>query len=662
MSAGAGIASLGQSLLLTTTIIAFVGMILPTYFRRKHPLFGLRFAQINLTFLGVCILGSLGLLMYGFLSSDFSIRTIVMNSSELDPIMYRLSAVWSHHEGSLLLWVFTLTLFGVVFALVKTPGATDFQKVTMLSWYHGLIFGFLIFLILLSNPFEVMDVIPHKGLGLNPLLHDPSMTFHPPTLYFGYIGFAVPFVMAIGLLRRGPHVDPPRHSLDSAALKSLQLWTYIPWVFLTFGITAGSLWAYYELGWGGFWAWDPVENASLLPWLSSTAALHAMVKALAKARKNPQNTQQNLLLSVLSLSLLTWLLSLFGTYLTRSGIVASVHGFAQDDERGFFLLVFIAVLSIGVLPYLFSALKTRFFSSDNQAHKSRNRFSKHTLITLHIGIMVVSICVLLIATLSPLFLDAVVSEDFYNLIFVPIALAMLGFMILVFFKTWGDTSKKTSIFRRYLPSINLGLLGVAIILYQESFEPSLNSVFAVFGIGLSLVLVGISIQHVWRLKKVTVTTVAHAGFAVLVLGVSMNWLYKEDQQFWLKEGDSAFLAHYEVLYEGTTRINSPHYDKEQAILRVINPLGDRVATLTPETRLYHSQNALISKTSIRHRYYAHIYAVLGPQMKTGERSIRLLFQPFVDLIWIGGLLMALAGGITVFSLVRRRSSKQAYRK
>ena len=679
------LADFGESLLLSLTIISFIGWLAPFYFRRKLPLFGLRFAQINLGFITAGIVSAFGLLVYAFITTDLSLKTVALNSSVHDSFVYRIVALWSNHEGSLLLWLMCMCGFGLSFALFPTPGVTTNQKVTMLAWFHFIAFGFFLFLVSLSSPFAVLDVKPHKGLGLNPLLHDPSMTFHPPTLYFGYIGFVIPFIMGLGLCKSNNSCKTSQQSqaaplskevVSKEAVRTLKLWTYIPWIFLTFGITAGSLWAYYELGWGGYWAWDPVENASVFPWLLATASLHSYRNFIRESY--PKKSQA---LSILLLSFSLWLMSLLGTYITRSGIIASVHGFARDDERGFYLLIFISCLVILACVYFLRAVFT--MASPNtritaELHPTRGilaGLTKKSLSSLHVKIMVCLTVVLILATLSPLFATGALDVDFYNKIFVPAALIMCFAMIFVTYVKWKPLQGDWwSILKPRLLPINLGLLVVAVMLYRQSFEPNLWSLYSVVGAGTALWLLAAILQKFWydlshyrkkpknsgqkrsrsSLQQNLVVHCAHAGFAFLVLGVSLNAFYKQDHHIWANEGEAVKLFPYEIMFRGVTKTSSSLYDQEQATIYVQNLLGDHVATLTPQTRLYHTQNALVSKTSLHQKHLGHLYAILGPQLETGERSLRILYQPFIILIWVGGMLMVIAGMLaTIVSLMRR---------
>ncbi len=623
------IVDLGHSMLLAAFIVAAIGTIVPLLIARRSTLLGLRFAQINGGFLLFLLLGAFAALAYAFVTSDFSLKIVTLNSEASETLMYRLVALWGNHEGSLLLWIVTLTLYIVLFSFSGRGIVTHQDRTRMLSVLSAILWGFLLFMLWTSNPFETLKVTPHKGLGLNPILQDPSMTFHPPTLYFGYIGFVIPFAMAVGFLWRG-HFKREHASW-------LRLWTLIPWVFLTFGVAAGSLWAYYELGWGGWWSWDPVENASLLPWLASTALLHAI---------GSYRRTGTLKLWCLFLGLLTYLTSLLGTYITRSGVVASVHGFAKDEQRGLYLLIFTGLLAFSSL-LLFAVRAPKMRVKTPVIYPALSGF-----INLHIYGFLFVIAVLVVGTLYPVFGEATVTESFFNTSINPLALGALFLMGLATFVGW-QPAPLWSLLRKHLLPLNLGLLVIAVLIYQETIEKNAENLIAIFALGLSLwVLVASAIA--WVKKRSHAMMLAHIGFAVCVMGMSSDALFKEEGNLWLLPGESETFAGYTFVFENLQYEKSPNYINEVATVGVFNFKGDSVATLKPETRFYGTKGALVSKTAIIQRYWAHLYVVLGPMLETGQRSLRVFYHPLVVLIWLGGALMSLAGGVALLGYLRRR--------
>lgn len=628
------IPELGHSLLLTALVIAVVGAIAPLFIARKSTSLSLRFSQINAVFLLSLLLGALGILAYAFVVSDFSLKVVTLNSEAAEPLMYRLVALWGNHEGSLLLWVATLSLYVSVFAFSGRGIATDQDRTRMMSVLSAVVFGFLLFLLSTSNPFESLAVTPHKGLGLNPILQDPSMTFHPPSLYFGYIGFAIPFAMALGFLWRG------HFKKEHAAW--MRLWTLIPWSLLTFGVTTGSLWAYYELGWGGWWAWDPVENASLMPWLVGTALLHAI---------GSYRRTGSLKLWCLFLAILAYLTSLLGTYITRSGIVASVHGFAKDEQRGLFLLVFMGVLAMFSLAlFVWRAFKMR--SQIPVAYPARSYF-----MALNIYGLCAVLLVLIVGTLFPVFGGGILAESFFNAMVNPLVLPVLFLMGLVTFMGWKPRKIWQGLRVNLLP-LNLGLLLIAILMYQEDLEKNFLNLVGIFAVGLGM-WVALASAKSWLKKREHVMMLAHIGFAVCVMGMGIDSLFQREENLWLKPGESKAFAGYTVALSHVQEHTYPTYINEVATLGIFNFNGDLVVEMHPETRLYKAQQVLVSKTAIAPRYWAHLYAVLGPQLETGQRSIRLFYHPFVALIWLGGFLMALAGllGVALYFIRRLKSPK-----
>ncbi|HBN22716.1 MAG TPA: hypothetical protein DD412_05705 [Holosporales bacterium] len=625
------IVDLGHSMLLAAFIVAAVGTIVPLMIARRSTLLSLRFAQINGSFLLFLLLGSFLSLAYAFMTSDFSLKIVTLNSEASEPLIYRLVALWGNHEGALLLWIVTLTLYVVLFSFSGRGIATHQDRTRMLAISSAILWVFLLFMLWTSNPFETLKVTPHKGLGLNPILQDPSMTFHPPSLYFGYIGFVIPFAMGVGFLWRGHFKKEHAHWM--------RLWTLIPWSFLTFGVTAGSLWAYYELGWGGWWSWDPVENASLLPWLASTALLHAI---------GSYRRTGSLKLWCLFLSLITYLSSLLGTYITRSGVVASVHGFAKDEQRGLYLLSFTALLAF--LSFLLFAIRAyRMRSNSAVIYPTLSSF-----VTLNIyGFLFVSL-VLIIGTLYPVFGEATVTESFFNTSINPIALAALFLMGLATFVKWKPAPLWPLLRTRLLP-LNIGLLVIAILMYQETLEKNAENLIGIFALGFSLWVL-IASAMAWVKKRAHSMMLAHIGFAICVIGMSSDALFQEEGTLWLGAGESDTFAGYTFVLENIQQNEASNYINEVATIGVFNFKGETVATLKPETRLYGTKGALVSKTAIAQRYWAHLYVVLGPMLETGQRSIRVFYHPLVMLIWLGGGLMSLAGGVGLLGYLRRRSS------
>ncbi len=624
------IVDLGHSMLLAAFIVSAIGAIVPLMIARRSTLLSLRFAQINGSFLLFLLLGSFAALAYAFMISDFSLKVVTLNSEVSEPLMYRLVALWGNHEGSLLLWILTLALYVVLFSFSGRGVATHQDRTRMLAILSAILWGFLLFMLWTSNPFETLAVTPHKGLGLNPILQDPSMTLHPPSLYFGYIGFVIPFAMAVGFLWRG------HFKKEHAAW--MRLWTLIPWSFLTFGVAAGSLWAYYELGWGGWWSWDPVENASLLPWLSSTALLHAI---------GSYRRTGSLKLWCLFLGLLTYLTSLLGTYITRSGVVASVHGFAKDEQRGLYLLTFTAVLAtLSFLLFVVRAYKMR--SKEPVIYPALSGF-----VSLNIYGFLFVIIVLIVGTLYPVFGEATVTEAFFNTSINPLALGALFLMGGATFVGWKPAPIWPLLRTRLLP-LNLGLLVMAVLMYQDTLEKTAENLIGIFALGLSLwVLVASAIA--WIKKRSHAMMLAHIGFAICVIGMSSDALFKKEGTLWLGAGESETFSGYTFVLENIQQSESSNYINEVATVAVFNFKGESVATLKPETRLYGTKGALVSKTAITQRYWAHLYVVLGPMLETGQRSLRVFYHPLVVLIWFGGGLMSFAGVVGLFGYRRRRS-------
>jgi len=635
-----GIIEMGHSAIIAALILSGVGGLVSLYLLKHPPVLALRFSQgTGLFILGFLIL-SIMALGYAFISSDFALKTVVMNSEAAQPLIYRFVALWGNHEGSMLLWVVTMAVYSAVFSFTGAQTISIKDRVRMQALLSFILFGFLVFIFATSNPFERLDVIPKQGLGLNPILQDPSMTFHPPTLYFGYIGFVIPFVIAVGLLWSSTFTR------DHAIF--LRQWTLIPWIFLTLGILTGSFWAYYELGWGGWWFWDPVENASLLPWLAATALLHALAVFRKKGTKSGTGGLWSLFLA-----LLTFILSLLGTYVVRSGSLMSVHSFAQDAERGLFLLAFLALvggLSMGL--FIFRLKKIR---GKGVAEKGLMAWiSRSGLITVNTYLFIVSIVIVLLGTFYPLFIggDVSIGASFFNQSLMPLALIALVLMGLVPFLPWQHTiNPKTlrnpEIFKKNLLILNIVLLLTVYLLYRQEIRSILAILSLSFSVGVILMTGKGWLLKENRTAKTHGMFLAHMGFAVCILGMSVDSLFDQEKNLLLSIGETKAFQDYTFTLDTIETTHTPTYDAEIATLSV-KQHDTIIAYLKPEKRLYRKQAALLTETAIHQTpLFSQLYVVLGPLHANGKRSIRVLYHPFVLLIWLGALLMALGGFISL---------------
>ncbi|MDF3936773.1 heme lyase CcmF/NrfE family subunit [Pseudomonas citronellolis] len=573
-------------------------------------------------------------LAWSFLHDDFSVAYVASNSNSALPWYYKFSAVWGAHEGSLLLWA--LILGGWTFAVsIFSRGLPEPMLARVLAVMGMISTGFLLFLIITSNPFSrLLPQAPSDGNDLNPLLQDPGLIIHPPMLYMGYVGFSVAFAFAIAALLGG--------RLDAAWARWSRPWTLVAWTFLGIGIVLGSWWAYYELGWGGWWFWDPVENASFMPWLVGTALIHS----LAVTEKRGVFKSWTVLLAIAAFSL-----SLLGTFLVRSGVLTSVHAFASDPERGVFILAFLLVVVGGSLT---------LFALRAPVVKSQVGFalwSRETLLLLNNVVLVVTAAMILLGTLYPLVLDAIsgaklsVGPPYFNALFVPLMAALMLALTVGVLVRWKDTP--TQWLLRMLVPVAIGTVvlgGVATFLYGDLHWP----VLAVFLMAFWVILGGVrdfldKVRHkglvagalglnrsYWGMQ------VAHLGIAVCAIGVVLTSQFSAQRDLRMAPGETVELAGYQFAFEGTKHFEGPNFTSDKGTIRVTRD-GNEVAVLHPEKRLYSVQRSMMTEAGIHGSLTRDLYVALGEPLDNGAWAVRLHIKPFVRFIWLGGLLTALGG-------------------
>lgn len=594
-------------------------------------------------------------LVQAFLADDFSVAYVANHSTTLLPEIYKVSAVWGGHEGSLLLWV--LILAGWTFAVSVFSRHLPLDMLARVLAVMGMIsIGFLLFTLLTSNPFDrILPFPPEEGSDLNPLLQDPGLIIHPPMLYMGYVGFSVVFAFAIAALLSG--------RLDSAWARWSRPWTTVAWSFLTAGIALGSWWAYYELGWGGWWFWDPVENASFMPWLVGTALIHS----LAVTEKRGVFKSWTILLAIFAFSL-----SLLGTFLVRSGVLTSVHAFANDPERGAFILVFL-LLVVGGSLLLYALRAPAVKSTTSFDWLSRELF----LLGNNIVLVVIMLTVLL-GTLYPLFSDALgwgklsVGPPYFNAFFVP----LMGFLCLLIgigpLTLWKKTNGEKLFSALKHPIVGSLLLGAIFpLVYGESY-----SFFAALTVSLAawiiLTLVADIRQKIRNASSVSAglsrltrsyygMVVAHVGVAVTVLGTCLNTIYSDQQDVRMEEGERFSSGRYEYHLVAIRDVQGPNYVAQQGQLDVYKD-GKPVSRLLPEKRQYFSGGNVMTEAGIDSGFFGDIYVALGESLgETAEGNavwaVRLHDKPFVPWIWIGSILMSL-GGLLAISDKRYRLKRK----
>ena len=583
-----------------------------------------------------------GCLAYSFITSDFSVLNVATNSNSQLPLQYRLAATWGSHEGSLLLWTLMLGLWTVAVSLFSRH-LPEAMLARVLAVMGTISVGFLLFMLLTSNPFVRLLPAAPDGRDLNPLLQDPAMVAHPPMLYMGYVGFSVAFAFAISALISG--------RLDATWARWSRPWTTVAWMFLTVGIALGSWWAYYELGWGGWWFWDPVENASFMPWLVGTALIHS----LAVTEKRGGFKSWTVLLAIAAFSL-----SLLGTFLVRSGVLTSVHAFATDPKRGIFILCFLVVVIGGSLVlYAWRAKQVGLGSKFEVVSRESFLLTNNVLLT-------VAAASVLLGTLYPLFIDALglaklsVGPPYFNAVFVPLMVPAAFLMGVGPFARW----KKAS-----LPELAVRLrwafAASAITAIVLPFVLGQWKVLVSLGLLLALWIVTTSLLNVW--ERIRTTTgqlsvlqklrqqsrsyygmqLAHVGVAVFIVGITLVTQYATEKDVRMDVGDTVNVGGYDFRFNGATDVIGPNYRGARAEI-VVSRDGAVVRTMNPEKRVYNVSENAMTETAIDTGLFRDLYLSLGEPVGTGGAwSVRVHYKPFVDWIWGGALLMAMGGGLAV---------------
>ncbi len=588
---------------------------------------------------------SFGCLTYAFYTNDFSVSYVAQHSNSKLPGMYRIAGVWGGHEGSLLLWLMMLSSWMLAVSIFsrQLPDAMVSRVLGIL----GLVaVGFLLFMLITSNPFLRLSDIPADGHDLNPLLQDPGLVFHPPMLYMGYVGFAVPFAFAIAALLNG--------RLDAAWARWSRPWATAAWIFLTLGIALGSWWAYYELGWGGWWFWDPVENASFLPWLVGTALIHS----LAVTEKRGLFRNWTIVLAITAFSM-----SLLGTFLVRSGVLTSVHAFATDPKRGVFILLFLSVVVGGSLT-LFAMRASKVRSGGAFALVSRETF-----LLINNVLLATAAATVLLGTLYPLIVDALnlgklsVGPPYFDAVFAPIMVLVLLFMVIGSWARWKNDSVATLAKKLRPVAILSVLLGCTAPLLAGAWS-------ALVALGLTLVfwIVLASLLQIYRQFKDTANWkstpvsfwgmhVAHIGIAVCVVGITMVKGYETEKDVRMAIGDTVSVGGYSFRLTGIRAEPGPNYKADVGDVELSRD-GRVLRTMHPEKRIYFSSTMPMTEAAIDTSLTRDVYVSLGERLEDGANpawAMRVYYKPFVSWIWGGCLLMALGGAIS--ALDRRYRKK-----
>ena len=564
-------------------------------------------------------------LIISFIISDFSNETVFNNSHTTKPLFYKISGTWGNHEGSLLLWLLVLTLFIFIF-LLRTKNQPIKYKILTLGFQQVIIIGFFLFLIQTSNPFNYLFPVPDEGLGLNPILQDPALAIHPPILYLGYVGSSIIFSSALAATTL--------KIVSTSWAIHIKKWVLISWIFLTLGILLGSIWAYYELGWGGFWFWDPVENVSLMPWLALTTLLHCI---LVLERKEILTSW------VIILSIATFTLSMCGTFLVRSGILNSVHTFANDPERGLFILIFLFAL-------IFLSLFIFFFFHQTSKNNSSNFFwlSKETSILVNNWFMMYFLSVVLIGTVYPIFLDVISSQKisvgppFYHKLIAPFLIPFLFAMAIGPRLKWIKSDLKDKI---YL--ISLLIISILISFFiVKNFNT--NILINTILISSALYLFFITLRDFFNKKyKNFAQNTAHFGFSLLILSILFNNLFSSEIITNLRVGETYDNSKTKIVFESINQKNEKNYKSIVANFNIINSKGIN-NNLSPELRIYNQPNITTSEADIKTTLMKDKFIVINLVQNQDYFNVRYQVKPFMLWIWLSVILISFGGLMSFF--------------
>jgi cytochrome c-type biogenesis protein CcmF len=636
------IAELGHYALVLALALALAQAIVPAWGARKGDAVLMGVAAPTALAQFAFVAASFAALTWCHVASDFSIANVFENSHSAKPLLYKLTGVWGNHEGSMLLWVLILALFGALVALFSSnlPAAL---RAHVLAVQASIAAAFYLFILLTSNPFARIADPPFEGRDLNPVLQDLGLAIHPPMLYLGYVGFSIAFSFAVAALIEG--------RIDAAWARWVRPWTLAAWMFLTLGIAMGSYWAYYELGWGGWWFWDPVENASLMPWIAGTALLHSAVV---------MERREALKVWTILLAILAFSLSLLGTFLVRSGVLTSVHTFAADPARGVFILAILMFFIGGALA---------LYAWRAPALKPGGLFapiSREGALVLNNLFLTTACATVFVGTLYPLALEALTGEKisvgapFFNATFGPLLLPLLIAVPFGPLLAWkrGDLYAAA---QRLIVALGLGLIAVAAVFAGEGGGP----VLAPFGVGLAVyIVIGAMTElaertGLFRAPRATVvararglprsiwgTAVAHAGVGLLLLGIVGETQWGSERIVSVKPGETVSLRHYDLTFEGLTPRAGPNY-REQIAKLTVRRNGEVIGVLEPAKRSFATRQTTTSEAALLTRGVNQLYAALGETAADGTTVVRLYHKPLVLLIWLGAVVMVLGGGLSL---------------
>jgi cytochrome c-type biogenesis protein CcmF len=563
-------------------------------------------------------------LVTGFINSDFSLINVYENSHTAKPFFYKVAGTWGNHEGSLLLWINILVIFSYLFLVFNHTHNKRFRLYTLIV-QNILIIGFLFFLLLNSNPFNSIYPTPQQGLGLNPILQDPALAIHPPLLYVGFVGCSIYFSAAMASLISGYG--------GKLFAQSIKTWVKISWCFQTLGIIVGSIWAYYELGWGGFWFWDPVENASLLPWFAITALMHSLI-VLEK---------RNTLYSwVIILCLSTFILSVTGTFLVRSGILNSVHTFASDPSRGSYILLFLSLM-------IFSSLIIFFLKNKKETYNF-NLKSKETFVLANNWFMIFFLVTVLIGMLYPIFIDVLtdikisVGPPFFNIVIIPLVIPLM--ILMAVGPKFGWVNSKNKILYKILFLISGAVMINLFILYFFGKYSLLSNLIFVAAIFLNLYSLLDIIKSINKGTKFELPRIiSHLGFGLLVFFIGINHQFSIEEDFNLKVGEAQKINNYEINFKDLKVKEDKNYKAVIGIFKLTNLKNNLTQYLEPEIRIYSNPETLTYEAAIRTKITSDFYLTMSNVSRSDYYNIKFQKKPFMIWIWISALMIALGGFI-----------------
>jgi len=568
-------------------------------------------------------------LMYAHIVSDFSVLNVFQNSHTTKPMLYKISGMWGNHEGSMLLWILVLTIFNYfIFKFYKKNNSKFVSKILETQAFIAI--GFILFTIITSNPFERIIPAQENGLGFNPILQDPALAIHPPLLYIGYVGLSAAFSTGVATLKLNDNEKIPWHIY-------MKPFVITAWTFLTIGIALGSIWAYYELGWGGWWFWDPVENASFMPWLLATALLHSLI--IVERKKSLQAW-------ALLLSILAFLLSVIGTFLVRSGILTSVHTFALDPSRGIYILLFTAVLGIYALM-LFWTKSQKYFDNNYFAF-----FSKEGSILVNNVLMVVICATVFLGTIYPLLIEALTSnkisvgEPFYNSTVIPIIVPAILVMGVGPLLSW-TKEDKLKIFKKIFPSILFtGIMTILIFLFYQSY-----SAIGIMGIILAFWIISNNLLMIFKKNRNYSTSmiISHLGVGLLILGITGSSVWQIEKITKMQIEDQIKIEKYTIVFEKIDEIKGANYVALQGNFLVYDEEKNVITKLKPQNRFYPITNNFTTEASIHTNLLRDLYVVLGEGNLKDGWVVKFYYNPLVVWIWIGALVIFFGGIISINS-------------